>query len=70
MGPVLISGDLVHSRENWRRRLVPSLNWNAARTQESLEKAAQLVADEGAVLWVQHDLEQYTGLRRGRAYYE
>jgi N-acyl homoserine lactone hydrolase len=62
-GPVLITGDLAHSLDNWRRRTVPSVNWDTAETLRSLDRAAALVAAEGAKLWVPHDLEQQAGLR-------
>lgn len=68
-GAVLISGDLVHSLENWERRVVPSLNSDPQQTEWSLEQAARVLAEENAVLWVQHDLDQQSGLRRAPDYY-
>jgi N-acyl homoserine lactone hydrolase len=69
-GPVLVSGDLVHSHWNWKHQVVPSLNWNAARSRKSMDEAAKLIADEGATLWVQHDLAQFTRLKSSAAYYD
>jgi len=62
-GPIFISGDLAHSRENWTRRTVPALNVDAEQTKHSLHDAAALIAAERAQLWVQHDLEQQAELR-------
>jgi glyoxylase-like metal-dependent hydrolase (beta-lactamase superfamily II) len=62
-GAVLISGDLVHSLDNWRDRAVPGLNWDAAATAASLDRAAALLDTERARLWVPHDLEQQSALR-------
>lgn len=69
-GPVLISGDLVHSVDNWRRRVVPSLNSDADETVRSLAAAERLLAEEGAALWVQHDLDQQSALRHLPDYYD
>ncbi|MEU5401445.1 N-acyl homoserine lactonase family protein [Streptomyces sp. NPDC005963] len=63
-GPVLISGDLVHSLENWARRVVPALNADADESLRSMDRAADVLAEEGAVLWVQHDHAQQSALRR------
>jgi glyoxylase-like metal-dependent hydrolase (beta-lactamase superfamily II) len=62
-GPVLITGDLAHSLDNWRRRTVPAVNWDGGETLRSLDRAAALVAAEDAQLWVPHDLEQQVALR-------
>ncbi|MEV6320843.1 N-acyl homoserine lactonase family protein [Nocardia sp. NPDC051787] len=63
-GPVLLSGDLAHSRANWRSRAVPALNMDAERTVASLEAADRLAVSEGAQIWVQHDRAQMEALRR------
>lgn len=68
-GPVLISGDLVHSLDNWSRGVVPALNADADETRRSLDRAAALLAEEQAVLWVQHDLDQQSALKHAPAHY-
>ncbi|SHK10139.1 Glyoxylase, beta-lactamase superfamily II [Pseudonocardia thermophila] len=62
-GSVLITGDLAHSLDNWHDRAVPLLNWDAAETQRSFDRAAALLAAEDAQLWVPHDLDQQAALR-------
>jgi glyoxylase-like metal-dependent hydrolase (beta-lactamase superfamily II) len=63
-GPVLISGDLAHSWENWQARAVPPvLNYDVAQSRRSLHRAEELLRETGARLWVQHDLDQFTALR-------
>ena len=69
-GTVLISGDLAHSTGNWAGRVVPALNVDAGRTRESMRAAAELIVDEHATLWIQHELSQFTTLRRGREHYD
>ncbi|MEV6320839.1 N-acyl homoserine lactonase family protein [Nocardia sp. NPDC051787] len=63
-GSVLISGDLVHTMENWENRVVPPvLNHLPEESARSLEAAAALLREERAELWVQHDHPQYLALR-------
>ncbi|GAA0378766.1 AttM/AiiB [Acrocarpospora corrugata] len=61
-GAVLISGDLTHSLDNWTGRVVPAHNSDPAETLRSLAAAERLLAEENAVLWVQHDLDQQSKL--------
>lgn len=61
-GPVLISGDMAHSLENWRARAVPPINYDATESARSLTRMHGLVADRGAQVWVQHDARQFSGL--------
>ncbi|WP_055479953.1 N-acyl homoserine lactonase family protein [Sphaerimonospora mesophila] len=68
-GSVLVSGDLVHSMENWTRRVVPTFNSDPQETVRSLELADRVLAEENATLWVQHDLDQQSALRHGPAFY-
>jgi glyoxylase-like metal-dependent hydrolase (beta-lactamase superfamily II) len=68
-GAVLLSGDLAHSVDNWTRRVVPTLNGDAEATLRSFERAAQVLAEEDAVLWVQHDAEQDSTLRHAPEFY-
>jgi N-acyl homoserine lactone hydrolase len=68
-GSVLISGDLVHSVDNWTRRVVPTLNLDPEETVRSYQAAEQVIASENAAMWVQHDLDQQSALRHAPEYY-
>lgn len=68
-GPVLISGDLTHSLDNWAKKVVPALNSDPDESLRSLARAERLIAEEGAVLWVQHDLDQQSALKHAPDYY-
>ena len=61
-GPVLLSGDMAHNRENFALRRVPSFNADREATVESMEKVAALMRDEGAALWINHDKAQSDAL--------
>jgi N-acyl homoserine lactone hydrolase len=56
MGPVLLSGDLVHFRENYESAGVPSFNVDRAATVASIERMKQIVANLKATVVIQHDM--------------
>lgn len=55
-GPVLLSGDLVHFRENYETGGVPSFNFDRAQTVASLERFKKLAANLKATVIIQHDM--------------
>jgi len=55
MGPVVLSGDFVHFRENYDGDGVPSFNFNRAETVASIERVKKIVANLKATLIIQHD---------------
>ena len=55
MGPVLLTGDLVHFRENYDTGGVPSFNFDRAATVASMERMKQLVANLKATVVISHD---------------
>ena len=69
-GPVLLSGDAVHFRDNWENRRVPSMNTNREQTLASMQRIASVMETRKAQLWINHDKAQSAQLRYGPAYYE
>src|SRR6202034_2769112 len=57
-GFIMLSGDLVHLRENVAKNIVPSLNTNKAESIASMEKVRQLIAKYKAALFINHDKNQ------------
>ena len=55
MGPVILSGDAVHFRENYEANGVPSFNVDRAQTLASLDRIRKLVANTKATFVIQHD---------------
>ena len=55
-GAVLLSGDLVHFRENYEAFGVPSFNFDRAQTVASLERFRKLAANLKATVVIQHDM--------------
>jgi len=54
-GPVLLSGDAVHFRENWVRRGVPTFNTSRAETLASFDRLADVADQLSATLIIQHE---------------
>jgi glyoxylase-like metal-dependent hydrolase (beta-lactamase superfamily II) len=69
-GWVVLSGDLVHFRDNWENRRVASMNTSAEQTQRSLQRVASVLADKGAQLWINHDKPQSIAQRHSPGFYD
>lgn len=54
-GPVLLSGDLYHSREAREKRGVPPFNTSREQTLQSMDKFEKLAKDTGARVIIQHE---------------
>ncbi len=54
-GPVILSGDAAHFRENYETNGVPSFNIDRAQTLASLDRIKKLVASTKATFIIQHD---------------
>jgi N-acyl homoserine lactone hydrolase len=55
MGPVMITGDAVHFRENWDSDGVPVFNYDRAQTVASIERLKKITANLKATVIIQHD---------------
>ena len=69
-GPVILTGDMVHLRENWTARRVPEFNFNREQSLKSMDKVAALMAQTGAKLWINHDKAQSDAIPKAPAYVE
>jgi len=54
-GPVLLTGDLYHSREAREKRGVPPFNTSREQTLQSMDKFEKLAKDTGAKVIIQHE---------------
>ena len=57
-GAVVLSGDMVHFRENWANRRVPARNFDREQSVRTMEMIATLLTDKNAQLWINHDKAQ------------
>jgi N-acyl homoserine lactone hydrolase len=69
-GALLLSGDVVHFRSNWENRRIPENNFDKDKTAASMRRIADIMANENAQLWINHDKEQSDGLKIAPAFYD
>ena len=69
-GQVLLSGDLYHTRANRSLRRAPTFNYDAEQTLKSMEKVEQLLSENGATLWIEHDKALADTLRMAPQFYD
>jgi glyoxylase-like metal-dependent hydrolase (beta-lactamase superfamily II) len=69
-GPILITGDAAHFRENWEFRRVPGFNVNRDQTLASMERIAAILSATKAQLWIHHDKAQSDAQKKSPAYYD
>jgi glyoxylase-like metal-dependent hydrolase (beta-lactamase superfamily II) len=55
MGPVILSGDAVHFRENYDTVGVPAFNYDRAQTVASVERIKKIASNLKATVIIQHD---------------
>jgi N-acyl homoserine lactone hydrolase len=69
-GFIVLSGDVVHSEENFEKDIVPSLNTDKAQSIASMEKIRQMIATYKAKLFINHDKKQTDTLKLLPAFYD
>jgi N-acyl homoserine lactone hydrolase len=69
-GAVVLSGDAAHFRENWEARRVPDINADKAQSSASMQRIADVLARENAVLWINHDKVQRDSQKMSPAFYD
>lgn len=68
-GAIVLSGDAVHFQGNWDNRRVPSINTDKDKTAASMQRIADVMAKEHAVLWINHDAAQRKTLKLAPEFY-
>ena len=69
-GPVLLTGDAAHFRDNWDNRRAPVQNFDRALTVQSMDRLASVAAASNAQIWINHDPAHTATLRKSPAYIE
>lgn len=67
-GPVLLSGDAVHFKDNWDNRRVPGMNVDKDQTLASMARLDSLSKSLKATLWINHDKPQSDTLPKSPKY--
>ncbi len=57
-GPVLLSADVVHNRDNFANRRVPVFNADQRASVASMDKADAVLRAERGKFWINHDTAQ------------
>jgi N-acyl homoserine lactone hydrolase len=69
-GAILLSGDVIHFQYGWDHRMVPGNVWNKEKTVESFERLSDLMVENKAQLWIEHDKAQGDTRKLAPDYYE
>jgi N-acyl homoserine lactone hydrolase len=69
-GPLVLCGDLYHYPEERTTGRVPAGDFDKAQTVASRAELEKFLKQNGAQLWIQHDLAAFRKLRLAPAYYE
>ena len=69
-GFIILSGDVVHSEDNFNRNIVPTLNTDKAASIASMERIRQMIAAYKATLFINHDKRQTDTLKLIPAFYD
>ena len=69
-GFIILSGDVVHTEENFEKNIVPSLNTDETESIASMQRIRHLIARYKATLFINHDKDQTSKLRLLPAYYD
>ena len=70
-GPVVLSGDLYHYREERALRdRTPTFEFNSEQTIASRDKIEAYTKKIGGQLWIEHDLTHTASLKKSPEYYE
>lgn len=67
-GPVLFSGDLLHTRKGFVKGWVPPINASRADTLASIARVKTILQNVGAKLVIQHDKGDYEALPKAPKY--
>jgi N-acyl homoserine lactone hydrolase len=69
-GAVVLSGDVVHFKDNFENRRVPEFNTDRDQSLASMQRIADVLAREKAQLWINHDKAQTDRLKKAPAFYD
>jgi N-acyl homoserine lactone hydrolase len=69
-GFIILSGDVAHTEENFKKDIVPSLNTDKEKSIASMDKIRQMIATYKAKFFINHDKEETDTLRLIPAFYD
>jgi N-acyl homoserine lactone hydrolase len=69
-GAILLSGDVVHFQYGWDHRIVPGNVWDKDKTVDSFQRLTDVIAQNNAQFWIEHDKAQSDRRRFSPNYYQ
>jgi len=69
-GPVVLSGDLYHYQAERRLDRYPTFEFNVEQTRMARKSVDAFLKKTGAQLWIQHELDAHTKLKKSPQYYD
>jgi glyoxylase-like metal-dependent hydrolase (beta-lactamase superfamily II) len=57
-GPIILAADIAHYAFNLEQHLVPNMNSSREDSVRSMERIQRIAAEEGAMVWLNHDIDQ------------
>jgi N-acyl homoserine lactone hydrolase len=69
-GFIILSGDVVHTEENFKKDIVPSLNTNKEESVASMDKIRRMIATYKAKFFINHDKKETDTLKLIPAFYD
>jgi N-acyl homoserine lactone hydrolase len=57
-GPIILAADVAHYAFNLSQRIVPDMNSSNEESLSSMEKIQRIAKEEGATIWLNHDIDQ------------
>ena len=69
-GFIILSGDVVHTEENFKKDIVPSLNTNKEESVASMGKIRHMIATYKAKFFINHDKKETDTLKLIPAFYD
>jgi N-acyl homoserine lactone hydrolase len=69
-GFIILSGDVAHTEENFKKDIVPSLNTNKEKTIASMDKIRKMIATYKAKFFINHDKKETDTLKLIPAFYD
>jgi glyoxylase-like metal-dependent hydrolase (beta-lactamase superfamily II) len=57
-GTIILAADIAHYAFNLEHRLVPDMNSSKEESLRSMDKVQRIAAEEGAKIWLNHDIDQ------------
>jgi N-acyl homoserine lactone hydrolase len=57
-GPIILAADVAHYAFNLDHNIVPEMNSSREQSLRSMDKLQQVAKEEGAKIWLNHDIDQ------------